>query len=120
MSIYPTREFPTGISLRDVLPEAQAIGANDIVFQTACGKWDECEENDLYVAVSEAEADGHDLAQNALARGANAIVCERLLPVSVPQFIVEDSRIAYGKICHALAGRPTERISTIAVAGTAG
>ena len=120
MSIEPTRDFSTGISLRDVLPEAQAIGAHDIVFQTACGKWDECETDDLYVAVSETEVDGHDLAQSAIARGTNAIVCERLLPISVPQFIVDDSRIAYGKICHALAGRPTERISTIAVAGTAG
>lgn len=109
-----------GIRLRDILPEARLIGADEIYFRSCCGSWKECETDDLFVAIVDAEQDGHDFAHEALTRGANAIVTERLLTTNKPQCLVSDSREAYGRICQALAGQPSRRLTTIGVSGTDG
>ncbi len=62
----------------------------------------------------------HDHVEEAVRRGAAALVAERLMPVSVPQCLVESTPIAYGKICQALVGNPTQRMLTIGVVGTHG
>ncbi len=109
-----------GIRLRDVLPDARMIGAGEIYFRSCCGMWNECQRDDLFVAIVDAEQDGHDYTQEAIHRGATAIVTERLLTTDKPQCIVPDSREAYGKICQALAGDPSQRMTTIGVTGTDG
>lgn len=109
-----------GIELKRILPHAQPVGVKDLNFKSACGKWDECQPGDLFVAVETDESDGHNDAVKAVEKGAIAVVAERLLPITIPQFVVDDSRIAYGHICQALAGSPTERISAIGIGGTAG
>ena len=38
--------------------------------------------------------DTHDFAEEAMRRGAVAVICERELPLSLPQIIVEDGRAA--------------------------
>ncbi|MDH5280547.1 MAG: Mur ligase domain-containing protein, partial [Thermoleophilia bacterium] len=48
----------------------------------------------LYFCVPGARVDGHDLAWEAIERGAAALVVERPLEVSVPQLVVADSRAA--------------------------
>ncbi len=109
-----------GLSVRELLPAARAVGGTDIRVTSCCGNWRECRPNDLFVAVEGPGEDGHDFAQAAIDRGAAAIVSERLLAVSTPQFLVEDSRVAFGAICHALAGNPSRLVRTIGVAGTDG
>ncbi|HMP78184.1 MAG TPA: Mur ligase family protein [Pirellulaceae bacterium] len=116
-----TQQVPGwGYSLRKLLPQAKSVGGRDVLVTSCCGNWRECRPNDLYVAVEGSHEDGHDFAQNAIDQGASAIVGERLLAVSAPQFIVEDSRIALGTICHALSGNPCQHLRTIGVAGTDG
>jgi UDP-N-acetylmuramoyl-L-alanyl-D-glutamate--2,6-diaminopimelate ligase len=109
-----------GIRLRDVLPNARLIGAGEVYFRSCCGLWNECQNEDLFVAIVDAEQDGHDFTQEAINRGASAIVTERLLTTDRPQCIVSDTREAYGRICQALAGEPSQRITTIGVTGTDG
>jgi UDP-N-acetylmuramoyl-L-alanyl-D-glutamate--2,6-diaminopimelate ligase len=76
---------------------------------------------DVFVAVAEADEDGHDHAAEATRRGAGALICERPLPVfNVPQLIVADSRVAYGKLCQALVGNPSRQMKVIGVSGTLG
>ena len=60
-----------GLSVSGVLPEAQHIG-EDVKIQSCCGKWDECQAGDLYVAIVGADEDGHDFALEAVKRGAIA------------------------------------------------
>ena len=120
MSTDPIRNTNEGIDLSDILPTAQTVGVSNLKFRSACGTWNECEPGDLFVAISDVESDGHDRSANAIERGAIGVVGERLSAVSAPQFIVEDSRLAFGKICHALAGNPSQRMNTIGVTGTAG
>jgi len=109
-----------GIRLRDILPAAKLINSKDIYFRSCCGLWKDCEQDDLFVALVEADQDGHEFTQEAIKRGAAAIVTERLLSTDRPQCIVSDSREAYGKICQALAGQPSQRLTTIGITGTDG
>jgi len=78
----------------------------------------------LFVAVQGEKADGHDFIQDAVRRGAVAVVCEketangRTLPV--PLVRVVDSRAALAVISVNLYGRPSESLCTIGVTGTNG
>lgn len=110
----------SGLSLKQLLPEGQFVGPSDVQIRSCCGRWSECEPNDLYVAIVESDCDGHDHVGEALQRGASAFVSERLLAVDRPQCIVDDSRQAYGRICHALAGNPSTKINSIGVTGSVG
>ena len=109
-----------GIRLRDILPDAKLVGADDVFFQSCCGLWTDCQTDDLFVAIMDSEQDGHDFTQEAIARGATAVVTERLLTTNRPQCLVNDSREAYGKICQALAGNPSRRLNSIGITGTDG
>ncbi len=109
-----------GIRLTQILPQAKFLGADEVLVQSCCGNWNEVEVNDLYVAIVGADDDGHDFVHDALAKGANAVVTERLLMIDRPQIVVSDSRIAYAKICQALAGSPSQRMMTIGVSGSDG
>jgi UDP-N-acetylmuramoyl-L-alanyl-D-glutamate--2,6-diaminopimelate ligase len=76
---------------------------------------------DVFVALTDAEGDGHDVATDAVRRGAAAVVCERCLPIfTVPQFVVPDSRVAYGRLCQALVGNPSRQLKVIGITGTSG
>ncbi|MFK7768583.1 MAG: Mur ligase family protein [Mariniblastus sp.] len=109
-----------GIRLRDILPDAKLIGADEIYFRSCCGMWNDCQTDDLFVAIVDSEQDGHDFTSEAIGRGAAAIVTERLLTTNKPQCIVSDSREAYGRICQALAGQPSQRLTMVGVTGTDG
>ena len=108
------------IRLSDILPDAKIVGADDIFFESCCGDWQDCQTDDLYVALVEAEHDGHEFTNEAIRRGAHAIVTERLIMSARPQCIVPDTREAYGRICQALAGQPSSRLSTVGVSGSDG
>ena len=109
-----------GISLRQILPGARFIRADDLRIGSTSSDWQACRKGDLFAAMVDVDSDGHDFANEAVARGAVGILGERLLPVSVPQCIVSDSRVAFARICHALVGNPSRRINTVAVSGTYG
>ncbi|MBW3600276.1 MAG: UDP-N-acetylmuramyl-tripeptide synthetase, partial [Planctomycetes bacterium] len=109
-----------GVSLRRVLPEAKILGAEDIEVHACCSDSRGCQPGDLFVAMEGARCDGHDYAEEALAGGAAAIIGERLLPFGAPMALVRDSREAFGRVCHALAGDPSEQMTVIGVSGSAG
>jgi len=89
---------------------------------TSCtSDWRQVCPGDVFVALAEADQDGHDLAARAVERGAVAVICERPLPLfHVPQFVVTDSRVAYGKLCQALVGNPSRDLQVIGITGSHG
>lgn len=118
--MFPTTAT-TGVSLADLFNGAQVVGTADVRVGSCTSDWQQVQPGDAFVALLHADGDGHDDAQQAVSRGAAAIVCERRLPIfDVPQFIVSDTRQAYGKLCHALVGNPCESVKTIGVTGTSG
>lgn len=109
-----------GVSLRDVLTSAQFVRTSDVRVTACCTKPEEVSPGDLFIAVTAAGSDGHDFADEAVRRGAAAVLAERLLPVGGPQVVVDDSREALGEICQELVGRPSDSLRTIGVTGTSG
>ena len=109
-----------GIRLRDIFPEAKLINADEVYVRSCCGHWNDCQQDDLFVAIVDTEQDGHDFTNEAIQLGAAAIVTERLLGTDRPQCIVRDTREAYGRICQALAGKPSQHLTTVGVTGTDG
>ncbi len=56
----------------------------------------------LYVALRGDRFDGHDFAADAVARGASAMLVERLLDVALPQILVAHTQHALGRIAHGM------------------
>src|SRR2546423_5283094 len=74
----------------------------------------------LFFCVPGANADGHDFADEAIDRGAAALVVERPLDVSVPQVVVADARAAMAPAADAFFGHPTGELQVAGVTGTNG
>jgi len=110
-----------GLSLRELLPDAQFLGADDIRVTSCSGDSRHCRAGDLFVALPGQNLDGHDFAAEAARRGAKAIVASR--PVSgccLPVCFVSDTRQAFGLICQGLVDNPSHRLRVVGVTGTNG
>lgn len=109
-----------GVSLAELFPRSRFHRAHDIRVTSCCASPESCRPGDLYVAVVETDRDGHFFAERAIERGASAILTERLLPVAVPQCIVDNSSLAIAQLCQRLAGNPAQRLEIAGVAGNYG
>ena len=74
----------------------------------------------LFFCVPGARADGHDLAGEALAQGAAALVVERRLELDAPQLVVPSVRAAMPRAAVEFFGDPTSRLPVAAITGTNG
>lgn len=108
------------LSLRTFLSEAVFVGAEDIQVRRCVDRADKCQPGDVFIPRHNAAGDEHDRAGEAVQRGAVAIVAERILPVSVPQCLVENTQEVYAQVCQALVDHPAQRMLTIGVVGTYG
>jgi len=74
----------------------------------------------LFFCVRGGHVDRHQLAAEAVERGAVALVVEREVDVPVPQLVVLDSRHAMAPAAVAFFGDPSRALDVFAVTGTAG
>ena len=74
----------------------------------------------VFFCVPGSQVDGHDLAGQAVAAGAAALVVERPLELDVPQLLVEDARAAMAVAADAFFGEPTRSLEVVGVTGTNG
>lgn len=74
----------------------------------------------LFFCVPGERVDGHDLAWEAVERGAHALVVERLLDVDVPQLVVPDVRAAMAVAADTFFREPTRELQVAGVTGTNG
>jgi UDP-N-acetylmuramoyl-L-alanyl-D-glutamate--2,6-diaminopimelate ligase len=110
----------SGVRLRSLFPDAEFVGVWNRPIHACSADSRACQPGDLFIARVGTVSDGHDHADEAISRGASAILTERLLPVDVPQCIVPDTRVAHGQLCQALAGDPSRSIKVIGITGTNG
>jgi len=78
------------------------------------------EDRGLFCCISGARFDAHNFAGQAVANGAAGLAVERFLPIDIPQILVRNMREAFGPICSALCGRPSEKMKMIGITGTKG
>jgi UDP-N-acetylmuramoyl-L-alanyl-D-glutamate--2,6-diaminopimelate ligase len=74
----------------------------------------------LFFCVPGSRVDGHDLAPEAVARGAVALVCERRLEVGVPQIVVSSVRRSMGPAAAMFFGNPSGEVPVAGITGTSG
>ncbi len=112
------------VDLNRLLPGATRTGTGNVFAQSCTSQWQLVQPGDVFVALPELvdnEEDGHRCVREAVARGAVAVICESPVPVfEIPTYLVDDSRIAYGRLCQALAGFPAQSLEVVAVTGTHG
>ncbi|MEJ7784660.1 MAG: UDP-N-acetylmuramoyl-L-alanyl-D-glutamate--2,6-diaminopimelate ligase [Solirubrobacteraceae bacterium] len=80
----------------------------------------EVREGSLFFCVPGFTRDGHDLASEAIARGAVALVVERELGSGVPEVIVSSVREAMAPAAARFHGDPTARLPIVGITGTNG
>ncbi|HIZ55916.1 MAG TPA: UDP-N-acetylmuramoyl-L-alanyl-D-glutamate--2,6-diaminopimelate ligase [Firmicutes bacterium] len=73
----------------------------------------------MYVCIKGARVDGHNLAVEALSKGAAVILCEHDLGIR-SQVLTADTRKAYPEVCANFFGHPADRLKLIGVTGTNG
>jgi UDP-N-acetylmuramoyl-L-alanyl-D-glutamate--2,6-diaminopimelate ligase len=119
------RQLPSHVepvSLRELLDGAEFAGAADVRVCGCSCEAHACRPGDAFVALADTGLDGHDFIDEAIRRGAVAVVAEQPLPLvtQVPVCVVPDSREAFAQLCQALAGRPSRQLRVIGIAGTSG
>jgi UDP-N-acetylmuramoyl-L-alanyl-D-glutamate--2,6-diaminopimelate ligase len=119
MQVRPGWGHP--LSLRKLLPGAEFHNAQDIPVSGCLCDGRRIEPGDLFAAFAGSRHDGRDFIPQAVARGCAAVLAEGPVPdLSLPVCIVPDAREAYGRICQALAGDPSDDLKVIGVTGTNG
>lgn len=110
-----------GVSLRRLFPEAVIFGADDIFVHSCSADSRRIKPGDIFAAIVGPACDGHDFVYEASFRGAGAVLTERYVATDgKPVCVVSDTRAAYGRLAHELAGNPSQRVKVIGVTGTAG
>src|SRR4051812_22159848 len=116
----PQRGIPS-VSLRRLLPEARFVGCGDLEVSGCTADSRRLDPGQVFVAVRGDTHDGHEFVARALERGAAGVVVEYPCPEAGRlQVVVPDSRVALARLFQALAGDPSEALTTLGVTGTAG
>lgn len=112
---------PRAISLRELLPGAEIVGASDVRVTSCCADPRHCRPGDLFVALHDADHDGHADIPEAIRQGASAVLADRPSPgCPIPTCYAAETRAAYGLLCQALAGDPSRRLKVVGVTGAYG
>jgi len=74
----------------------------------------------LFCCVVGLQSDGHDFAAQAVKAGAVALLCERPLPLPLPQLIVPDSRKGMASAAACFNGHPEREMKLLGITGTNG
>ena len=78
-------------------------------------------QGNLFIALTGRSFDGHAYIQEAIDRGASAVIGERRILISkVPYFQVENSRLALAYLAAAYYGFPSRELTVVGVTGTDG
>jgi UDP-N-acetylmuramoyl-L-alanyl-D-glutamate--2,6-diaminopimelate ligase len=93
----------------------QAVEIGDLAYDTRA-----VEPGSLFFCVPGSRHDGHELAGEAVVRGAAALVVERLLDEAVPQVVVPSVRAAMPEAARVFFGDPSAELDVVAVTGTNG
>lgn len=96
------------------------IDNQQVKINVICNNSKESKPNSLFICVTGFEKDGHIYADEAVSKGAVAIITEKILATSATQLLVENSRLAQAIACHKFYNYPTSKLKLVGVTGTNG
>ncbi|MBM4059582.1 MAG: UDP-N-acetylmuramoyl-L-alanyl-D-glutamate--2,6-diaminopimelate ligase [Planctomycetes bacterium] len=108
------RELRDCLQPREVL-RWRDLGVDGLAFHSA-----EVRPGNLFFAIRGAKNDGAIYAQQAVARGAVAMVAETALPVPVPVLVVDNARHALADAARYYYRDPSRAVSVVGITGTNG
>lgn len=116
-----TQKHRMPVSLRKLLPQSSFVGCADIWVTEATEKSGECEQGRLFAAIPGNHADGRDYVEEAIQRGAHALLTPHpITNPSIQQCVTADVRKSFGKLCSAIEGNPSHQLKIAATTGTNG
>lgn len=93
----------------------------DVAVSGVAYRSDRVRAGDAFFCIPGFAADGHDYAADAVTHGAVALVVERPLPdITVPQFVVHDTRVALALAAARFADEPSTALKLVGITGTNG
>ncbi len=102
------------------LPLAEVRGAASVPVSAITYRSADAGPGALFFCVRGSRVDGHDVAAEAVVRGARALVVERWLPIDVVQVRVPSVREAMGPVAAAFHAHPARDLRIVGVTGTNG
>jgi UDP-N-acetylmuramoyl-L-alanyl-D-glutamate--2,6-diaminopimelate ligase len=102
------------------LPNAEIRGDAGVRVSGLCYRSEDAVAGSLFFCVPGAVLDGHAFAEEAVARGAVALVVEGMLDTPATQVLVPSVRRAMGPISAAFFGRPADAMTVVGITGTNG
>lgn len=103
-------------SVSQTLPET----VSNLDISGLCYRAQSVRPGSLFVAVKGFAADGHDYIQQAVSRGAVAVVCQRPVTTAAATIVVSDSRRALAELSAAFFGHPSRAMTLVGITGTNG
>jgi UDP-N-acetylmuramoyl-L-alanyl-D-glutamate--2,6-diaminopimelate ligase len=94
------------------------LSVNSISFDSRVVK-----QGDVFVAVKGTNSDGHRFIDQAISKGAGAVVCQSKpenLPGNITCILVHDSSVALGQMASVFFNRPSQKLKVIGITGTNG
>lgn len=113
-------------TLQDILPttlKAEIIGPAQQTITTLCFDSRQAAAGACFFAIRGTQVDGHSYIDQAVAQGANTVVCEQLpeqRPSNVAFVQVNDTAQALGLMAAAFYNHPSKRLKLVGVTGTNG
>jgi len=117
------------VSLRGLFADAELFGADDFVMLNAVTDVHKIRQGDVFFALRTSSGDGHLSIDDAVLRGAGAIVSEemtsnpfKMTPDGklIPLFLVKSTQAAYARACQALYRFPARQMNMVGISGTSG
>lgn len=116
-------EMPRVIDLCEGM-DCSILGDPNMSVQGLAYRSDQVKPGDMFFCIPGLKADGHDFAQDAVDRGAQVLVVERvMLGVDTSQvgiLVVKDSRKAMAHISARFFNKPSQNLALVGVTGTNG
>jgi UDP-N-acetylmuramoyl-L-alanyl-D-glutamate--2,6-diaminopimelate ligase len=107
-------------TLGELVPHATFSHGKSIACTGCTADLNQVRGGDLFAVGVQETDDSYTAALQAQEQGASALLTEQLLPVNIPQVIVNNVRLAYGTACHALHGNPSRQLPVIGIGGSYG
>ncbi len=102
------------------LARGRIVGDGEVVVTDVVADSRQVVPGAIFCCVVGQHHDGHEHAEAAVAAGAVALLCQRTLPLQVPQVVVDDVRRAMGPCAAQVHDHPAASLDVIGVTGTNG
>ena len=111
------KELTKGVAVREIVG-SEATGVTSIGFDSRS-----IQAGQLFIAISGTQVDGHKFIDDAITKGAAAVICEQLpenCKDNITYIAVDNSLKACGTIAANFYGNPSHKLNLIGITGTNG